>query len=35
MIDPNLVEEGQRAKIKKLHDNNQHKFNIPTYRKGE
>ena len=35
MIDPNLVEETQRAKIKRLHDNNQHKFNIPTYRKGD
>ena len=34
MTDPNLVGEEHRAKIKKLHDNNQHKFNIPTYRKG-
>ena len=33
MIDPNLVGEEHRVKIKRLHDNNQHKFNIPTYRK--
>lgn len=31
--DPNLVEEDVREKIKKLHNNNLHKFNIPTYRR--
>ena len=31
--DPNLVEEDVREKIKRLHNNNLHKFNIPTYRK--
>ena len=31
--DPNLVEKETGEKIKKLHNNNQHKFNIPTYRK--
>ena len=32
---PNNVSEKTKVKIKKLHDNNQHKFNIPTYRKGK
>lgn len=31
--DPNLVEEQIGEKIKKLHNNNLHKFNIPTYRR--
>ena len=31
--DPNLVEEQVGEKIKKLHNNNLHKFNIPTYRR--
>lgn len=35
MENPNNVKEDVRVKIKKLHDNNQHKFNIPTYRKGK
>jgi len=30
---PDNVVEETRVKIKKLHDNNQHKFYIPTYRK--
>lgn len=34
MEDPNLVTEDIRIKIKKLHDNNLHKFNIPTYKKN-
>lgn len=33
IIDPNKVEEKQREKIKKLHNNCKHKFNIPTYRR--
>jgi len=33
MEDNNLVEEPTRTKIKKLHNNNLHKFNIPTYRR--
>ena len=33
IIDPNKVEEKQREKIKKLHNNSKHKFNIPTYRR--
>ncbi len=33
MTDPMQVDEEVRNKIKKLHDNNQHKFTIPTYRK--
>ena len=33
MEDESLVEEETRAKIRKLHNNNLHKFNIPTYRK--
>ena len=31
---PENVEEKTRIKIKKLHENNLHKFNIPTYRKN-
>ncbi len=31
--DENLVNEESRIKIKKLHNNNLHKFNIPTYRR--
>lgn len=31
--DPNLVEKEIGEKIKKLHKNNLHKFNIPTYRR--
>ena len=31
---PEYVEEKTRIKIKKLHENNLHKFNIPTYRKN-
>ena len=30
---PNLVEKETGEKIKKLHNNNLHKFNIPTYRR--
>jgi len=33
MEDPNLVDEQIGEKIKKLHRNNLHKFNIPTYRR--
>ena len=33
MEDENKVNEEVRKKIKKLHDNNKHKFNIPTYRR--
>lgn len=33
MEDPNLVNNEVGAKIKKLHQNNLHKFNIPTYRR--
>ena len=33
MSDPNSVDKGVGSKIKKLHDANQHKFNIPTYRR--
>ena len=33
MNDINLVDEETGKRIKKLHDNNQHKFNIPTYRR--
>ena len=33
MDDPNLVEEETKEKIKRLHQNNLHKFNIPTYRR--
>lgn len=35
MEDPTSVEENVGAKIKKLHNNNLHKFVIPTYRKGQ
>lgn len=31
--DPKLLDEEVRNKIKKLHKNNEHKFNIPTYRR--
>ncbi|MBR6690484.1 MAG: NAD(+) synthase [Bacilli bacterium] len=31
--DPNSVDEAIGEKIKKLHNNNKHKFNIPTYRR--
>lgn len=33
MEDENSVDKEIGKKIKKLHDNNQHKFNIPTYRR--
>ena len=33
MDDPNSVMAEIREKIERLHNNNQHKFNIPTYRK--
>ena len=33
MEDENKLDENTRKKIKTLHDNNIHKFNIPTYRK--
>ena len=33
--DENTVEEDVAAKIRKLHNGNLHKFNIPTYRKTE
>lgn len=33
MEDENSVSREEALKIKKLHQNNQHKFNIPTYRK--
>lgn len=33
MEDSNSVSEDTAQKIKKLHDNNLHKFNIPTYRR--
>ena len=33
MNNPESVEESVREKIERLHRNNQHKFNIPTYRK--
>jgi len=35
MIDKTLVDLDTANKIEKLHKNNLHKFNIPTYRKGE
>lgn len=35
MEDPNLVDEETRKKIEKLHNNNLHKFNIPTYRRED
>ena len=33
--DPNSVNEIDKEKIKKLHNNSLHKFNIPTYRKED
>lgn len=33
MEDPSSVEEAIGKKIQKMHDNNDHKFNIPTYRR--
>ena len=33
MNDSNSVSEDTAQKIKKLHNNNLHKFNIPTYRR--
>ena len=33
MENPDEVEEKTRQKIKRLHDNNLHKFSIPTYRR--
>ena len=33
MEDKNKVSEDVRKRIKKLHENNEHKFNIPTYRR--
>ena len=35
MEDESKVDEETRAKIRKLHNNNLHKFNIPTYRKED
>ena len=35
MEDKSLVEEKVGTKIRKLHNNNLHKFNIPTYRKED
>lgn len=35
MEDPEQLEEESREKIKKLHEQNRHKFYIPTYQKGE
>ena len=34
MEDENLVDKTTAAKIRKLHRNNLHKFNIPTYKQG-
>ena len=34
MENPNLLDEEVRNKIEKLHKSNQHKFNIPTYKRG-
>lgn len=34
MEDPEQVKEESREKIKKLHEQNRHKFYIPTYQKG-
>ncbi len=31
--DPSSIDEDTATKIKKMHDNNQHKFNLPTYRR--
>lgn len=35
MEDPNLVDERIAEKIKKLHNNNMHKFYLPTYKKSK
>ena len=35
MEDPNLLDMETRNKIERLHKNSLHKFNIPTYRKGD
>lgn len=35
MEDPDQVKEESREKIEKLHEQNRHKFYIPTYQKGE
>ena len=35
MNDANSVDKATGEKIKKLHDNNQHKFNTPTYRRND
>lgn len=35
MEDATLLDKETRQKIEKLHKNNLHKFNIPTYKKGE
>lgn len=35
MEDPDQVKEESRQKIEKLHEQNRHKFYIPTYQKGE
>lgn len=35
MEDATLLDKDTREKIEKLHKNNLHKFNIPTYKKGE
>lgn len=35
MEDPEQVKEESREKIEKLHEQNRHKFYIPTYQKGE
>lgn len=34
MVSPQLVEPEHRRKIEALHEKNQHKFVVPTYRKG-
>lgn len=35
MENPNLLSDNIRIKIKKLHENNLHKFNIPAYKKED
>ncbi len=35
MEDKTLLDDSTKEKIEKLHNNNLHKFNIPTYKKGE
>ena len=35
MEDEDSVDEGTKKKIEKLHNNNLHKFNIPTYKREE